>query len=76
MEQEAPSFERDIRPLFRPDDVDAMSFAFDLTSYEDVRSSAEDIYDRLADGSMPCDTHWPAERVELFRRWIDAGAPS
>ena len=76
MEREEPSFERDIRPLFRPDDVDAMSFAFDLTSYEDVRTSAEDIYERLADGSMPCDTRWPPERVELFRRWIDAGAPS
>ena len=73
---EAPGFERDIRPLFRPEDVDAMSFAFDLSSYEDVRSAAEDIYGRLADGTMPCDSRWPAEHVELFRRWIDAGAPS
>ncbi len=76
MEREEPSFQRDSRPLFRPDDVDAMSFAFDLASYDDVRSFAEDIYERLADGSMPCDTRWPAERVELFRRWIDAGTPS
>ncbi len=52
-----------------------MSFAFDLASYEDVRSSAEEIYGRLADGSMPCDARWPDERVEVFRRWIDAGAP-
>jgi hypothetical protein len=76
VEHEEPRFERDIRPLFRPEDVDAMSFAFDLSSYEDVRSAAEEIYGRLADGSMPCDARWPAERVELFRRWIDAGAPS
>ena len=76
MEHEEPSFERDIRPLFRPEDVNAMSFAFNLASYEDVRGSAEEIYGRLADGSMPCDARWPTERVELFRRWIDAGAPS
>ena len=75
MEQEGPRFERDIRPLFRPDDVGAMSFAFDLASYEDVRTNAEVIYERVADGSMPCDSRWPTERIELFRAWIDAGSP-
>jgi hypothetical protein len=30
-----------------------MSFAFDLSSYEEVRRNAEEIYERLADGSMP-----------------------
>jgi hypothetical protein len=69
------SFETDIRPLFRPEDAEAMSWAFDLTSYADVREHAEDIYDRLADGSMPCDDPWPDERVEVFRSWIDAGMP-
>ena len=68
-----PSFEHDIRPLFRPDDVDAMSFAFDLSSYDEVRDNAEPIYERLADGSMPCDGKWPAQDVERFRRWIDGG---
>ena len=71
---EAPSFARDIRPLFRDGDVDSMEFAFDLSSYEDVRMYAEEIYERVADGSMPCDGEWPEERVALFRRWIDAGA--
>ena len=47
------SFETDIRPLFREEDAEAMSWAFDLASYADVREHAEDIYDRLADGSMP-----------------------
>ena len=70
---DAPSFERDIRPLFRQDDVDAMDFAFDLSSYEDVKENAEDIYDRVEDGTMPCDGAWPAERVRLFRAWIDSG---
>ncbi len=69
------SFEGDVRPLFRDDDADAMSWAFDLRSYEDVRASAEAIYERLEDGSMPCDEPWPEERVQLFRDWIDAGTP-
>jgi hypothetical protein len=75
MEQTGTGFERDIRPLFRAEDVDAMSFAFDLASYEDVRTNAEAIYQGLADGSMPCDARWPPERVERFRAWIDAGSP-
>jgi hypothetical protein len=74
-EQAGPEFERDIRPLFRPEDVDAMSFAFDLASYDDVRANAESIYERLAEGSMPCDARWPPEQVERFRAWIDAGSP-
>jgi hypothetical protein len=69
------SFESDIRPLFRADDAEAMSWAFDLASYEDVREHAEDIYGRLADGSMPCDEPWPDEQVQRFRDWIDAGMP-
>ena len=69
------TYAQDIRPLFRDGDVRAMSFAFDLSSYEDVRANAEEIYRRLADGTMPCDGGWPAERVERFRTWIDNGSP-
>ncbi len=74
MNVETPRFESDIRPLFRPDDVRAMSFAFDLSSYDDVRANAEEIYARLADGSMPCDGSWPPEQVQRFRAWIDSGS--
>ncbi len=70
------SFEQDIRPLFRPQDLNAMDWAFDLSSYDDVKENAEDIYDRLANGTMPCDRAWPADQAQLFRAWIDAGAPS
>jgi hypothetical protein len=69
-----PSFARDIRPLFRDKDVDEMQFAFDLSSYDDVKTNAEPIYERLSDGSMPCDGAWPAERLNLFRQWIDEGS--
>jgi hypothetical protein len=71
----ALSFERDIRPVFREKDVESMSRAFDLSSYEDVRDHAEAIHARLAAGSMPCDGSWPAENVERFGQWMDAGLP-
>jgi hypothetical protein len=70
------SFERDIRALFRPEDIEEMSWAFDLSSYDDVREHAEEIQARLAEGTMPCDGAWPAENVERFRQWIDAGMPA
>ena len=75
-EPPAPTFEQDIRPLFRPMDVEEMSFAFDLASYDDVRENAEGIYERLANGTMPCDAPWPEEHQDRFRAWIDAGMPA
>jgi len=69
------NFEKDIRPLFRAEDVDAMSFAFDLSSYEEVCEHAQEIYSRLADGTMPCDGPWAQEDVERFGAWIEAGKP-
>ena len=73
MEQDV-SFERDIRPLWRDGDVRSMSFAFDLSSYDDVRDNAEAIYEQLAAGTMPCDGAWPAEDVNRFRAWMDGGS--
>jgi hypothetical protein len=69
------SFERDISPLFRSEDVEEMSWAFDLSSYDDVREHAEEIQSRLADGTMPCDGAWRPENVQRFRDWIDSGMP-
>jgi hypothetical protein len=68
------SFDADIKPLFREKDRDSMRRAFDLWSYADVRSHADAIAARLKDGSMPCDGAWPADRVELFERWVEQGA--
>ena len=67
------SFERDIRSLFRDEDVEAMLFAFDLSSAEEVREHAEEIHSRLVEGTMPCDAPWPDQDIERFREWIDAG---
>jgi CDGSH-type Zn-finger protein/truncated hemoglobin YjbI len=66
-------FAAHIQPLFRQRDRQSMSFAFDLWSYDDVRSRAADILRRLQDGSMPCDIPWPAAKIEVFQRWIDTG---
>ena len=71
------SFAKDIRPLFREDDVNTMKrFGLDLSSYEQVRTNASKIYERVEDGSMPCDGSWPKDRVALFKRWIDEGMTS
>jgi len=51
-----------------------MSFAFDLSRYEDVKDNAAAIAERLSDGSMPCDGPWPEERVALFRQWMSSVA--
>jgi hypothetical protein len=69
------SFERDIRPLFRDEDVESMSGYFDLSSYDEVREHADAIHERLADGTMPCDGAWPSEDVERFGEWMQAGLP-
>ena len=71
-----PSFTRDIQPLFRESDRESMDFAFDLWDYQDVRANAENILERLSEGSMPCDGEWPEEHITLFRRWIEAGMPA
>jgi hypothetical protein len=69
------SFAIDIHPLFRdtPDIAAMKRFGLDLSSYEQVKERAEEIYGTLAAGNMPCDEPWPKDKVALFRRWIDEG---
>jgi hypothetical protein len=66
-------FESDIRPLFRPRDRQAMTFAFDLHSYDDVSDNADHILRRLQAGEMPCDEAWPQEKVAIFEQWVKSG---
>ncbi len=73
---EAVTFTADIKPLFRANDRAAMMRAFDLWSYDDVRSNADAIATRLRAGTMPCDGPWPNERVALFDRWVADGTPA
>jgi CDGSH-type Zn-finger protein/truncated hemoglobin YjbI len=67
-------FDEHIKALFRASDRDAMRWAFDLWSYNDVVANAQAILQRLEAGSMPCDGAWAPEKVEVFRRWVDEGS--
>ena len=68
-----PSFAHDIRPLFRDKDLQEMRSWFDLSQYDEVKTHAQAIYDRLVDGSMPCDGAWAEDRTALFRQWMEEG---
>jgi hypothetical protein len=75
------SFQADILPLFTERDIRAMSKAFNLGSYDDVKAHAAAIYDRIrgvggavvppppARGEGP----WPQARIELFAKWMADG---
>jgi hypothetical protein len=74
-------FQSDIRPLFTERDIHAMSKAFNLTNYDDVKAHAAVIYDRIRGiggavtppppprGEGP----WPQSRIELFAKWMADG---
>ena len=67
------TFAAHIKSLFRASDRKSMSFVFDLWSFDDVRKHAEQIAQRLRDGTMPCDGAWPPDRVQLFLDWLNGG---
>jgi hypothetical protein len=69
---EPVGFAAHIKPMFRESDRESMQFAFDLWSYADVKAHASPILEYLSNGSMPCDGAWPAERIDIFRRWVDS----
>jgi hypothetical protein len=69
-----PSFQRDIRPMFRDKDRESMLKAFDLWSHSDVLEHQDAILERLSDGTMPCDGAWPQERIAVFQGWIASGS--
>jgi hypothetical protein len=73
---EAISFERVIKPLFREGDRNSMKWAFDLWSRDDVARNSSAILERLRNGTMPCDGAWPDEQIALFQDWVEAGTPA
>jgi hypothetical protein len=75
----ALSFAKDIRPLFREGDVKCMSGAgvhLDDPAWMRVAANAQAVYGSVSTGSMPPDAPWPAERVKIFKAWIDEGLPA
>ena len=75
------SFKTEIRPLFTERDIQCMSKAFNLGSYEDVKKHASVIYDRIRGigGSvMPPPSPrgegpWEQSRIDLFAKWMADG---
>ena len=66
------SFAADIRPLFRPFDVESMKPAgLDLSSYEEVKKHAQAIYARISAKQMPCDGSWSDNRMQKFKEWME-----
>jgi len=75
------SFQADIRPLFTDLDIHAMSKAFNLGSYDDVKAHAAIIYDRIRGiggavmppppprGAGP----WTQSQIELFAKGMADG---
>lgn len=72
----ALSFAADIRPLFRAGDVACMKNAgvlLDDPVWMCVAANAQRVYHAVSGGAMPPDEPWPADRVALFKAWMDAG---
>ena len=68
------SYASDIRPLFRPKDIEAMRpMGVDLSKYESVKKNSTKIYQKLSAGKMPCDGPWSAAHLKSFKDWIDGG---
>jgi hypothetical protein len=73
----ALSFAADIRPLFRDEGIDCMkSMGIDLDdpAWMCDPANAQSVYGTVSAGSMPPDEPWPAARVALFKKWMDAGS--
>ena len=74
-----PSFANHIRQMFRDNDVNRMSFMFDLANYDEVKAASDEILKCLkGEGRlvMPPEEEggpWPAEWITLFERWINEG---
>jgi len=49
--------------------------ALDDPAWMCVAANAKKVYGAVAAGKMPPDEPWPAERVALFKAWMDAGCP-
>lgn len=69
-------FEEDIRSLFRNKDRECMvGRGLDLHDWLQVRTKADEIANQTEAGTMPMDSPWPQERVELFKKWVAEGSP-
>jgi hypothetical protein len=79
-DEAAVSFERDIKPLFRPMDIECMRsrnvFLIDYDYMKDP-GNAQDVLDMLKPTGYPRmpygGPYWSQESLDLFQEWIDQG---
>jgi hypothetical protein len=72
----AYGYAADIRPLFREGDVACMKPAgvkLDDAAWMCVPANAGLVYGAVSTGKMPPDAPWGADKVALFKAWMDAG---
>jgi hypothetical protein len=73
------SYTNDIRPQFTQIDIDHMSFFCDLSNYDDVKTSAQEILSRLkaTDETMMPPVNiggpWSAANIDKFEAWVAGG---
>ena len=75
----ALSFATDIRTLFRDGDIKCMGNAgvhLDDPAWMRIPANAQSVYEQVSSGAMPPDSPWPADRVALLKKWMDAGYPA
>ena len=73
MSQNPVGYGKDIKPLFNETDRSHMEFMLDPWSYDDVKNSADAILDAVSNGTMPPGNPWPADRVDIFKQWVNGG---
>jgi hypothetical protein len=70
-----PTWTGNIRGFFTPGEISCMQGqGIDLSSYDDVKANAQDIYGETSSGNMPLGgTPWSANRVQTFQNWMNNG---
>ncbi len=54
----------------------SMDVDLDDPAWMCVPANAQSVYGTVANGSMPPDEPWAADRVALFKKWMEAGYPA
>jgi hypothetical protein len=74
------SFARDIRPLFRPMDIQhmqPMGILLDDFTYMSDSNNAQRVYDSLAGETQPRmpinGPYWSKDQLDLFQQWMKGG---
>ena len=74
------SFARDIRPLFRPVDIEhmkPMGVLLDDFTYMSESNNAQSVYDSLTGDTQPRmpinGPYWSQDKLDLFQQWMKGG---